>query len=182
MTKYWIKNLANFTIGTMLNVVFYGLLGFIWNIAMGFMSAGNMLWLYRFFVFVFYWCVLNWWIYGTSNKQRKYLDSLPRDHKVTLKEDYLTFIKQEGLPIIVFYSIGMSLQVFVLGFTKGYFQAFFALLAPIGLEQTPMVNWSLSLVFFIIGYQAVAVLYRRHIRKESYDFLFEFHKKDGQSE
>ena len=173
MKKHWINALKNFAIGTMLTVVFYGLFGFIWNIVMGFMSVWDVLWLYRLIIFVFYWCVLNWWIYGTSNKQRKYLDTLSRDHKVTVKEDYLAFLKQEGLPIIVFYTICMSLQVFVFGFTKGYFQAFFALLAPIGLELFPIANWILSFVFFVVGYQAVAVLYRRRIRKDGYDFLFE---------
>ena len=173
MKKHWLNALKNFAIATMLNVVFYGLFGFIWNILMGFMYTWGVIWLYRFIIFVFYWCVLNWWIYGTSNKQRRYLDTLPRDHRVTVKEDYLTFIKQEGLPIIVFYTICMSLQVFVFGFTKGYFQAFFALLTPIGLELSPIANWILSFVFFVVGYQAVAVLYRRRIRKDGYDFLFE---------
>lgn len=173
MKKHWINALKNFAIGTMLTVVFYGLFGFIWNIVMGFMSVWDVLWLYRLIIFVFYWCVLNWWIYGTSNKQRKYLDTLPRDHKVAVKEDYLAFLKQEGLPIIVFYTICMSLQVFVFGFTKGYFQAFFALLAPIGLELSPIANWILSFVCFVIGYQVIAVIWRWRIRKEKYDFLFE---------
>ncbi len=177
MIKSWINSVINFAIGTMLTVVLYGLFGFVWNIVMGFMSAGNMLWLYRLIIFVFYLCVLNWWIYGTSAKQRKYLDTLPRDHKVTLKEDYLAFLKHEGIPIIALYTICMSLQVFVFGFTKGYFQAFFALLAPIGMELAPIANWILSFIVFVIGYQIVAILYRKRIRKGGYDFLFEQNKK-----
>jgi hypothetical protein len=116
---------------------------------------------------------LNWWIYGTSEKQRRYLDSLPRDHKITLKEDYFVFLKQEALPILVYYTIGLSLQVFVFGFIKGYFQTFFVILAPIGLELSKIGNWILSLVLFVIGYQAIAVFYRWRIRKERYHFLFE---------
>lgn len=170
---YWLNTLKNFAIGTMLNVVFYGFLGFIWNIAMGFMSAWGVLWLYRLIIFIVYWNVLNWWIYGTSKKARRYSDALPRDHRVTIKEDYLNFLKQEGLPMIVYYTVCLSLQVFVFGFTKGYFQAFFALLAPIGPELAPLANWFLSLIFFIVGYQAVAIIWRRRIRKNSYDFLFE---------
>ena len=173
MTKYWLNALKNFIIGTTLHFVFYGLLGFLWNIVMGFMSVWNMLWLYRFIIFTVYFCILNWWIYGSSAKQRKYLDSLPKDRKITLKEDYFTFFKQEGLPIIVFYTICMSLQVFVFGFTKGYFQTFFILLAPIGVELPSVANWILSFGLFVIGYQAVAVFWRWRIRKEKYDFLFE---------
>lgn len=175
MKKCWLNTFINFTIGTMLNVVFYGLLGFIWNLLMGFMSAGNILWLYRFLVFVFYWCVLNCWIYGTSGKQRKYLDTLPRDHRITWKEDYFAFLKQEGIPMIVYYAICLSLQVFVFGFTKGYLQAVFALLAPIGVEFSSIINWVLSFVFFVVGYQMVAMIWRWRIRKESYNFLFEHH-------
>ena len=173
MKKHWINALKNFAIGTMLTVFLYGLLGFLFNILGAFMYQWNIIWLYRGIVFVFYCYVLNWWIYGTSNKQRKYLDTLPRDHQVTVKEDYLTFIKQEGLPIIVFYTICMSLQVFVFGFIKGYFQTFFALLALIGVELSSVTNWILSFVCFVIGYQAVAVIWRWRIRKEKYDFLFE---------
>ncbi len=173
MKKHWLNGLKNFAIGTMLAVVFWGLLGFIVNILLGFMYVWNILWLYRLIIFAFYWTVLNWWIYGTSKKTRRYLDTLPRDHRITLKEDYLTFLKQEALPIIVFYTICMSLQVFVFGFTKGYFQTFFILLAPIGVELPSIANWILSFVCFVIGYQAVAVFWRWQIRKEKYDFLFE---------
>ena len=140
---------------------------------MGFMYAWGVIWLYRFIIFAFYWCVLNWWVYGTSKKARRYSDTLPRDHKITAKEDYLIFFKQEGLPMMVYYTVCLSLQVFVFGFTKGYLQAFFALLAPIGMELSPIANWSLSFGFFVFGYQAIAILWRRRIRKESYDFLFE---------
>lgn len=180
MKQYWINSLKNFAIGTILNVVFYGLFGFIWNILMGFMYTWNVLWLYRLIVFVFYWGVLNWWIYGTSNKQRRYLDSLPRDHRITMKEDYLTFLKQQGLPIMVYYTICMTLQVFVFQFSKGYFQAFFALLAPVGVELPPVLNWCFSFVLFVIGYQAIAVICRKNIRKEKYDFLFEHHVAENQ--
>ena len=180
MIKSWLNHVINFVVGTMLHVVLYGLFGFIWNIVMGFMSTGNILWLYRIIIFSVYFCILNWWIYGTSQKQRKYLDTLPRDHKITLKEDYLVFLKGEGLPIILLYTICMSLQVFVFGFTKGYFQAFFALLAPIGIELNPYANWVLSFVVFVFGYQAVAILSRKHIRKGSYDFLFERNEKIAQ--
>ncbi|MBP3554078.1 MAG: hypothetical protein J6K63_00405 [Clostridia bacterium] len=173
MIKSWLNHVINFLVGTMLHVVLYGLFGFVWNIVMGFMSTGNILWLYRIIIFFVYFCILNWWIYGTSKKQRKYLDTLPRDHKVTLKEDYLAFLKHDGLPIIVYYTICMSLQIFVFRFTKGYFQAFFALLAPIGIELNPYANWGLSFVVFVIGYQAIAVIFRKHIRKNGYDFLFE---------
>lgn len=124
MTKHWLSVFINFAIGTMFAVFLYGILGFAWTILMGFMSAANILWLYRFLISVFYWCVLNWWFYGTSNKQRKYLDTLPKDHKVTLKEDYLIFLKLDGIPIIICYTVCLSLQVFVFGFTKGYFQTF----------------------------------------------------------
>lgn len=172
MKQYWVDALKKFAIGTMLNVVFYGLFGFIWNILMGFMDVWNLIELYRLIVFIFYFCVLNWWIYGTSEKARRYLDTLPRDHKISFKEDYLIFLKQEGLPIIIFYTICLSLQVFVFGFTKGYLQAFFALLAPIGMELHPVANWILSFITFLIGYQAVAVFVRWRIRKENYDFLF----------
>ena len=172
MKQYWMDALKKFAIGTMLNVVFYGLFGFIWNILMGFMDVWNLIELYRLIVFIFYFCVLNWWIYGTSKKARRYLDALPRDHKISFKEDYLIFLKQEGLPIIIFYTVCLSLQVFVFGFTKGYLQAFFALLAPIGMELHPVANWSLSFITFLIGYQAVAVFVRWRIRKENYDFLF----------
>ena len=177
MLKSWLNHVINFAVGTMLHVVLYGLFGFVWNIVMGFMSTGNILWLYRIIIFFVYFCILNWWIYGTSKKQRKYLDTLPRDHKVTLKEDYLAFLKHDGLPIIVYYTICMSLQIFVFRFTKGYFQAFFALLAPIGIELNPYANWGLSCVVFVIGYQAIAVIFRKHIRKNDYDFLFEENKK-----
>ena len=176
MKKYWLNALKNFVIGTTLYFVFYGLFGFIWNIVMGFMSVWNMIWLYRIIIFIFYFCVLNWWIYGTSGKQRKYLDSLPKDRKITLKEDYLIFLKQEGLPIIVCYAICMSLQVFVFRFTKGYFQAFFALL-DIAYELNPYIDWILSFGLFVIGYQAIAVFWRWRIRKENYVFLFEKHQQ-----
>ena len=83
------------------------------------------------------------------------------------------FLKQEGLPIIMFYTICMSLQVFVFGFTKGYFQTFFILLAPMGAELPSIAKWILSFVLFVIGYQAVAVIWRWRIRKEKYDFWFE---------
>jgi hypothetical protein len=175
MKKHWLNAPINFAIGTTLHFVFYGLLGFLWNIVMGFMSVWNLLWLYRLIIFTVYFFILNWWIYGTSGKQRKYLDSLPKDRKITLKEDYFNFFKQEGLPTIVLYTICMSLQVFVFRFTKGYFQAFFALL-DIAYELNPYVDWILSFGLFVIGYQAVAVIYRWRIRKDSYNFLF----KDGQ--
>ena len=173
MKKHWLNGLKNFIIGTMLAVVFWGLLGFIVNILLGFMYVWNILWLYRLIISAFYWTVLNWWIYGTSKKARRYLDTLPRDHRITIKEDYFTFLKQEGLPIIVFYTICLSLQVFVFAFTKGYFQTFFIILAPIGVELSSIANWILSFVCFVIGYQAVAVMWRWRIRKEKYDFLFE---------
>lgn len=176
MTKHWLNGLKNFAIGTMLAVVFWGLLGFIVNILLGFMSVWNILWLYRLIIFAFYWFVLNWWIYGTSTKTRRYLDTLPKDHQITLKEDYLMFLKQEALPIMVFYTICLSLQAFVFEFTKGYFQTFFIILAPIGVELSPITNWILSFVCFIIGYQAVAVIWRWKIRKEKYAFLFESNK------
>lgn len=173
MNNNWLIGFKNFIIGTMLTVVFWGLLGFILNLVMVFLYEWGLIELYRLIIFVFYWCVLNWWIYGTSNKQRRYLDSLPRDHKITLKEDYFAFLKKEALPIIVYYTIGLSLQVFVFGFIKGYFQTFFVLLAPIGIDLSPVWNWILSFVLFVVGYQAVAVFYRWRIRKEKYDFLFE---------
>ena len=173
MKKYWFCGLKNFAIGTMLAVFLCGMFGFLWNIIGGFLDLWGLIELYRLIIFIFYWCVLNWWIYGTSNKQRRYSDSLPRDYKITLKEDYFAFLKQEALPIIVYYTIGLSLQVFVFGFTKGYFQAFFVILAPMGLELSKIGNWILSFVLFVIGYQAVAVFCRWRIRKENYDFLFE---------
>ena len=177
MKQYWINGLKNFAVGTMLAVVFWGLLGFIANILLGFMYVWNILWLYRFIIFVFYWAVLNWWIYGTSQKTRRYLDTLPKDHKISFKEDYLTFLKQEGLPIMVYYTICLTLQVFVFQFHKGYFQTFFIILAPIGIELSPIANWILSFVFFVIGYQAISIIRRWNIRKEKYDFLFEHIKK-----
>lgn len=69
MKKYWLDALKNFVIGTMLAVVFYGLFGFIWNIVMGFMWVWNLIELSRLIIFIFYFCVLNWWIYGTSKKR-----------------------------------------------------------------------------------------------------------------
>ena len=180
MKQYWINGLKNFAIGTMLTVVFWGLLGFIVNILQGFMYVWNILWLYRFIIFGFYWTVLNWWIYGTSKKERRYLDSLPRDHRITLKEDYLTFLKQEGLPIMVYYTICMTLQVFVFKFHKGYLQTFFIILAPLGIELSPIANWLLSFVFFVIGYQSISIVRRKNIRKEKYDFLFERHVAENQ--
>ena len=91
MNNNWLIGFKNFIIGTMLTVFLWGLLGFILNLVMVFMYEWGLIELYRLIIFVFYWCVLNWWIYGTSNKQRRYLDSLPRDHKITLKEDYFAF-------------------------------------------------------------------------------------------
>ena len=173
MNNNWRIGFKNFIIGTMMTVFLWGLLGFILNLVMVFLYEWGLIELYRLIIFVFYWCVLNWWIYGTSNKQRRYLDSLPRDHQITLKEDYFVFLKKEALPIIVYYTIGLSLQVFVFGFIKGYFQTFFVLLAPIGIDLSPVWNWILSFVLFVVGYQAVAVFYRWRIRKEKYDFLFE---------
>ena len=173
MRNNWFIGLKNFVIGTMLTVFLWGLFGFLWNILSAFLYQWGLVELYRFIIFVFYWFILNWWIYGTSNKQRRYLDSLPRDHKITLKEDYFVFLKQEALPILVYYTIGLSLQVFVFGFIKGYFQTFFVILAPIGLELPKIGNWILSFVLFVIGYQAVAVFYRWRIRKDRYHFLFE---------
>ena len=175
MKKYWLCSLKNFFIGTMLTVFLWGLFGFLFNLISAFMYEWGIAELYRFIIFVFYWCVLNWWIYGTSNKQRKYLDTLPRDHRITMKEDYLTFLKQEGLPMMIYYTVCLSLQVFVFQFTKGYFQTFFVLLAPIGIEQTSYINWLLSFVLFVIGYQAVSIICRALIRKERYDYLFEHH-------
>lgn len=172
MRNDWISSLKNFAIGTMLNVLLQGLFGFILNILLAFSFTMDILWLYRILIFALYWCILNGWIYGTSNKQRRYLDTLPRDHQTSMKEDYFAFLKQEGLPMILYYTVCMSLQVFVFGFTKGYFQAFFALLAPIGLDLSPIANWILSFLFFVVGYQAVAVIWRWRIRKEKYDFLF----------
>ncbi len=173
MNSNWLIGLKNFVIGTMLTVFLWGLLGFILNLVAVFLSEWGLIELYRLIIFVFYWFILNWWIYGTSGKQRRYLDSLPRGHKITLKEDYLTFLRQEALPIIIYYTIGSFLQVFVFGFIKGYFQTFFVILAPIGLELSKTGNWSLSFVLFVIGYQAVAVFCRWRIRKEKYNFLFE---------
>jgi hypothetical protein len=175
MKNNWLIGLKNFVIGTMLTVFLWGLFGFLWNILSAFLYQWGLVELYRLIIFIFYWFILNWWIYGTSGKQRKYLDSLPKDRKITLKEDYFTFFKQEGLPTIVLYTICMSLQVFVFRFTTGYFQAFFALL-DIAYELNPYVDWILSFGLFEIGYQAVAVIYRWRIRKDSYNFLF----KDGQ--
>ena len=173
MNNNWLVGLKNFVIGTMLTVVLWGLSGFISNLLMGFMDQWGIIELYRLIIFVFYWFILYWWIYGTSNKQRRYLDSLPRDHKITLKEDYFVFLKQEALPIFVYYTIGLSLQVFVFGFIKGYFQTFFVILAPIGLELPKIGNWILSFVLFVVGYQAIAIFYRWRIRKDRYHFLFE---------
>ena len=173
MNNNWLIGFKNFIIGTMLTVFLWGLLGFILNLVMVFLYEWGLIELYRLIIFVFYWCVLNWWIYGTSNKQRRYLDSLPRAHKITLKEDYFVFLKQEALPILVYYTIGLSLQVFVFGFIKGYFQTFFVILAPIGLELSKFGNWILSFVLFVIGYQAIAIFYRWRIRKDRYHFLFE---------
>ena len=173
MHNNWLVGLKNFVIGTMLTVVLWGLSGVISNLLMGFMDQWGIIELYRLIIFVFYWFILNWWIYGTSEKQRRYLDSLPRDHKITLKEDYFVFLKQEALPIFVYYTIGLSLQVFVFGFIKGYFQTFFVILAPIGLELPKIGNWILSFVLFVVGYQAIAIFYRWRIRKDRYHFLFE---------
>ena len=38
-----------------------------------------------------------------------------------------------------------------------------------------VANWALSFVFFVVGYQMVAMIWRWRIRKESYNFLFEYH-------
>ena len=177
MNNNWLIGFKNFIIGTMLTVFLWGLLGFILNLVMVFLSEWGLIELYRLIIFVFYWCVLNWWIYGTSQKTRRYLDTLPKDHKISFKEDYLTFLKQEGLPIMVYYTICLTLQVFVFQFHKGYFQTFFIILAPIGIELSPIANWILSFVFFVIGYQAISIIRRWNIRKEKYDFLFEHIKK-----
>ena len=77
--------------------------------------------------------------------------------------------------MMIYYTVCLSLQVFVFQFTKGYFQTFFVLLAPIGIEQTSYINWLLSFVLFVIGYQAVSIICRALIRKERYDYLFEHH-------
>ncbi|MBR5187399.1 MAG: hypothetical protein IKW18_02910, partial [Clostridia bacterium] len=92
----------------------------------------------------------------------------------------LRFLKQEGLPIMVYYTICMTLQVFVFQFHKGYFQTFFIILAPLGKELSPVANWILSFMFFVIGYQVISIVRRRNIRKEKYDFLFERHVAENQ--
>ena len=76
---------------------------------------------------------------------------------------------------MVYYTICMTLQVFVFKFHKGYLQTFFIILAPLGIELSPVANWILSFVFFVIGYQAISIIQRWNIRKEKYDFLFERH-------
>ena len=39
MTKHWLNAPINFAIGTMLHFVFYGLLGFLWNIVIGYQTV-----------------------------------------------------------------------------------------------------------------------------------------------
>ena len=176
-----LRSILLYVLGTTLTVVFYGFLGFIVNIIMGFFNAADLDWLYRIFVFIFYIFVLNFTFYGLHKSKKRYVNTLPRDKCISYKEDFILFIKQEGIPVLLLYIVTISLQIltislqiFVFQFTKGYLQAFFSLPAVLSSNFKNMwVGWAACVLAFTIGYGGLSVFVRRKIRKNRYEYLFE---------
>ena len=155
-----------YVLGTTITFVFYGLLGFVFNIIMGFLGAAKLDWLYRIFVFIFYIFVLNFTFYGSHKSKKRYVNTLPRDKCISYKEDFILFIKQEGIPVLFLYIVTISLQIFVFQFTKGYLQAFFVLPAALSVDfKNIWVGWAVCVLAFTIGYGGLSVFVRRKIKK-----------------
>ena len=169
-----LRSILLYVLGTTLTVVFYGFLGFIVNIIMGFFNAADLDWLYRIFVFIFYIFVLNFTFYGLDKSKKRYVNTLPRDKCISDKEDFIMFIKQEGIPVLLLYIATISLQIFVFQFTKGYLQAFFSLPAALSINFKNMWGgWAVCVLDITIGYGGLSVFVRRKIRKNRYEYLFE---------
>lgn len=169
-----LRSVLLYVLGTTLTFVFYGLFGFIFNIVMGFLGAAKLDWLYRIFIFIFYIFVLNFTFYGFDKSKKRYVNTLPRDKCISYKEDFILFIKQEGVPVLLLYIATISLQIFVFQFTKGYLQAFFVLPAALSVDfKNIWVGWAVCVLAFTIGYGGLSVFVRRKIRKNRYEYLFE---------
>lgn len=169
-----LRSVLLYVLGTSLTFVFYGLLGFVFNIIMGFLGVAELDWLYRIFIFIFYIFVLNFTFYGLDKSQKRYVNTLPRDKCISDKEDFILFIKQEGIPVLFLYIATISLQIFVFQFANGYLQAFFVLPAALSINFKNMwVGWAVCVLAFTIGYGGLSVFVRRKIRKNRYEYLFE---------
>ena len=169
-----LRSVLLYVLGTTLTFVFYGLLGFIFNIVMGFLGAADLDWLSRIFIFIFYIFVLDFTFYGFDKSKKRYVNTLPRDKCISYKEDFILFIKQEGIPVLFLYIVTISLQIFVFQFTKGYLQAFFVLPAALSVDfKNIWVGWAVCVLAFTIGYGGISVFVRRKIRKNRYEYLFE---------
>lgn len=179
-----LRSILLYVLGTTLTVVFYGFLGFIVNIIMGFFNAADLDWLYRIFVFIFYIFVLNFTFYGLDKSKKRYVNTLPRDKCISDKEDFIMFIKQEGIPVLLLYIATISLQIFVLQFTKGYLQAFFSLPAALSINFKNMwVGWAVCVLAFTIGYGGLSVFVRKKSEKTDMNiYLKIMAKKLGKNE
>lgn len=169
-----LRSVLLYVLGTALTFVFYGFFGVYSYIIMSFLSAANLDWLFRIFFFIFYIFVLNFTFYGLNKSKKRYVHTLPRDKCISDKEDFILFIKQEGIPVLLLYIATISLQIFVFQFTKGYLQAFFILPAAFSVDFKNMwVGWAVCVLAFTIGYGGLSVFVRRKIRKNRYEYLFE---------
>ncbi len=165
------RSIFLFIVGTALNMVPFGL---VFNLVITFCRMWDILWLAWILIFIFYIGVLNATFYALHRSQKRYASTLPRDKCISVKEDFILFVKQEGIVVLIMYIVTISLQIFVFDFHKGYhyFELFFALPAALANFKNDWVNLAVCVLSFAVCYSGLAVLIRRKIRKNRYDFLF----------
>ncbi len=123
--KNIVRSALIFVVGTMLNVVFFGWFGPVYNVMLTLCSIWDILWVTHLVAMIFYILFLNAAFYALRSSQKRYVSTLPRDKCISAQEDFILFVKQEGIVVLILYIVVVSLQIFVFKFNKSYLQGFF---------------------------------------------------------